>query len=43
VETDVTRIQPSITLKNVKFRYADGEPLVLNNVSLGNPPIFGWR
>ncbi len=37
IETDVSRIQASITLKNVKFRYADGEPWVLNGVSLSIP------
>ncbi len=37
VETDVSRIQASITLKNVKFRYADGEPWVLSGVNLTIP------
>jgi ATP-binding cassette subfamily B protein RaxB len=37
IETDVSRIQASITLKNVKFRYADGEPWVLNGVNLTIP------
>jgi ATP-binding cassette subfamily B protein RaxB len=37
IETDVSRIQASITLKNVKFRYADGEPWVLNGVNLSIP------
>lgn len=30
----MSRIQASVTLKNVKFRYADGEPWVLNGVNL---------
>ncbi|MFC3149257.1 peptidase domain-containing ABC transporter [Piscinibacterium candidicorallinum] len=33
-ETDLTRIQPSIELMNVKFRYGEGEPWVLDGVSL---------
>jgi ATP-binding cassette subfamily B protein RaxB len=37
METDVSRLQASITLKNVKFRYADGEPWVLNGVNLHIP------
>lgn len=37
METDVSRINPSITLKNVKFRYAEGEPWVLNGVDLHIP------
>ena len=36
-ETEVSRIQASIRLKNVKFRYADGEPWVLDNVNLYIP------
>lgn len=37
VETDVSRIEPSITLREVKYRYADGEPWVLNGVNLHIP------
>ncbi|MES2071615.1 MAG: peptidase domain-containing ABC transporter [Pseudomonadota bacterium] len=33
-ETDLARIQPTITLKNLKFRYAEGEPWVLNEINL---------
>lgn len=36
-ETDVSRLQPSLTLKNVRFRYADGEPWVLDKVNLSIP------
>ena len=39
METDVSRLQASITLKNVKFRYADGEPWVLNGVNLHIPTV----
>ena len=34
METDVSRIAPRIELKNVSFRYADGEPWVLKDCSL---------
>jgi ATP-binding cassette subfamily B protein RaxB len=37
METDLSRIAPSITLRNVKFRYADGEPWVLNGINLTIP------
>ncbi|ATQ74593.1 hypothetical protein CR152_08725 [Massilia violaceinigra] len=37
VETETSRIRPAITLRNVKFRYAEGEPWVLDNVSLHIP------
>jgi ATP-binding cassette, subfamily B, bacterial CvaB/MchF/RaxB len=37
IETDLTRIQPTITLRNIKFRYAAGEPWVLNGVNLTIP------
>jgi len=37
IETDLSRIQPTITLKNIKFRYADGEPWVLNGIDLTIP------
>jgi ATP-binding cassette subfamily B protein RaxB len=37
VETDVSRIRASITLKDVRFRYADGEPWVLYGVNLTIP------
>ena len=33
-ETDLSRLQCNITLKDVKFRYAEGEPWVLNGVNL---------
>lgn len=36
-EIDVRRIEPSITLKNVKFRYAEGEPWILNGINLHIP------
>ncbi|WP_253273647.1 peptidase domain-containing ABC transporter [Collimonas arenae] len=36
-ETDLSRIKPSITLRNLKFRYAEGEPWVLNNINLNIP------
>ena len=34
METDISRIAPRIELKNVSFRYADGEPWVLKDCSL---------
>jgi ATP-binding cassette subfamily B protein RaxB len=37
METDMRRVQHSITLRNIKFRYADGEPWVLNGVNLHIP------
>lgn len=36
-ETDMSRIEPSITIKNLKFRYAEGEPWVLNGINLTIP------
>lgn len=36
-ETDLTRLNHSITLRNVKFRYAIGEPWILNGVNLTIP------
>lgn len=36
-ETDLTRLSHSITLRNVKFRYAIGEPWILNGVNLTIP------
>ncbi|MEB0259896.1 ABC transporter transmembrane domain-containing protein, partial [Undibacterium sp. 5I1] len=36
-ETDMSRIQPTITLKNLKFRYAEGEPWVLDGINLTIP------
>lgn len=36
-ETDIDRVQPNITLKNIKFRYAEGEPWVLNDINLHIP------
>lgn len=37
IETDLSRINPIITLKNLKFRYAEGEPWVLNGINLTIP------
>lgn len=37
VETDISRIKPVITLKNIKFRYAEGEPWVLKDINLTIP------
>lgn len=37
METDLSRLEPSITLQNVKFRYADGEPWILNSINLHIP------
>ncbi|MFZ6641620.1 peptidase domain-containing ABC transporter [Undibacterium sp. TC4M20W] len=37
VETDISRIKAVITLKNIKFRYAEGEPWVLSDVNLTIP------
>ncbi|WMW79713.1 peptidase domain-containing ABC transporter [Undibacterium cyanobacteriorum] len=37
IETDLTRLQSSITLKGIKFRYAEGEPWVLNGIDLHIP------
>ena len=37
VETDTSRLQCTITLKNLKFRYAEGEPWVLNGINLTIP------
>ncbi|MFZ6767868.1 peptidase domain-containing ABC transporter [Undibacterium sp. Di26W] len=37
METDISRIHPEITLKNIKFRYAEGEPWVLKDVNLTIP------
>lgn len=34
VETDAARLAPRIELRNISFRYADGEPWVLKNLSL---------
>jgi ATP-binding cassette, subfamily B, bacterial CvaB/MchF/RaxB len=36
-ETDLNRLRCDITLRNVKFRYAEGEPWVLNGVDLHIP------
>jgi ATP-binding cassette subfamily B protein RaxB len=38
VETDVARLAPRIELRNVSFRYAEGEPWVLHGVNLGFEP-----
>jgi len=37
IETDISRLKPLITLKNIKFRYADGEPWVLKDINLTIP------
>ncbi|MFZ6711125.1 peptidase domain-containing ABC transporter [Undibacterium sp. TC9W] len=37
IETDISRIKAVITLKNIKFRYAEGEPWVLSDVNLTIP------
>lgn len=37
VETDISRITPSISLKNIRFRYGEGEHWVLNGASLHIP------
>ncbi|MFZ6746793.1 peptidase domain-containing ABC transporter [Undibacterium sp. JH2W] len=37
IETDISRIEPVITLKNIKFRYAEGEPWVLKDINLTIP------
>lgn len=34
VETDLSRIEPRIELRDISFRYAEGEPWVLRNLSL---------
>ncbi|WP_202987709.1 peptidase domain-containing ABC transporter [Cellvibrio polysaccharolyticus] len=34
IETDLSRIEPKIELRNVSFRYAEGEPWILHNLSL---------
>ncbi|MFA5630672.1 MAG: peptidase domain-containing ABC transporter [Porticoccaceae bacterium] len=34
METDLARIEPRLELRNVSFRYAEGEPWVIRNVSL---------
>ncbi|OLU31595.1 peptidase domain-containing ABC transporter [Pseudomonas sp. PA27(2017)] len=34
LETDLTRLEPRIELRDVSFRYAGGEPWVLRNLSL---------
>ena len=36
-ETDLSRLKTDITLKNVKYRYAEGEPWVLNGINLTIP------
>jgi ATP-binding cassette subfamily B protein RaxB len=34
IETDIQRLEPSIEVKNVSFRYAEGEPWVLRHLEL---------
>jgi len=36
-ETDISRLEHRITLRNVRFRYADGEPWLLNDINLMIP------
>lgn len=36
-EADVSKITPAITLNNVRFRYAEGEPWVLDGINLHIP------
>ena len=38
VETDATRLAPGVELRNISFRYADGEPWVLRSLSLTIEP-----
>jgi ATP-binding cassette subfamily B protein RaxB len=37
IEVDASRITPAIEVRNVSFRYADGEPYVLKGLNLGIP------
>lgn len=37
IETNLDRISGTIELRNIKFRYADGEPWILNDLSLKIP------
>jgi len=34
LETDISRLEYTISLQNIKFRYADGEPWLLNGINL---------
>ena len=34
VETDISRLAPKIEVRNLSFRYADGEPWVLKDLNL---------
>jgi ATP-binding cassette subfamily B protein RaxB len=36
-ESDLNRLSGDITLRNIKFRYSDGEPYVLNGIDLHIP------
>jgi len=36
-QTDTSRLRPQIEVKNLKFRYADGEPWILNGLDLTIP------
>lgn len=38
VETDAQRLAPRIELRNISFRYADGEPWVLRHLSMAIEP-----
>jgi ATP-binding cassette subfamily B protein RaxB len=37
LETDISRLEHSISLCNIRFRYADGEPWLLNGIDLTIP------
>lgn len=37
LETDLSRLSSDITLRNIRFRYADGEPWILDGVNLHIP------
>ncbi|HTD05218.1 peptidase domain-containing ABC transporter [Undibacterium sp.] len=39
IESDDEQVAPSITLRNVKFRYGDGEPWILNGINLEIPAM----
>ena len=34
VETDVTRLAPRLSVRNLSFRYAEGEPWILRNIDM---------
>lgn len=37
LESDITRLQGNVTLRNVRFCYAEGEPWLLNGINLDIP------